>query len=313
MLPVGVLLTEQELAEGLIGALAHRFLPEKYFYWLPLSVRAWLDLCQETQPYRNFFRSYRLVADHAADIAERCASSGQVVSLGAAQGDKDLLLLEASRAHRRQVTYQPVDASQSLLELGLRRALDAGFAARGLKADLADPRTMARLELTASTPRLYLILGNTLGALDPIAFLTTLRSLLRSSDLLLVDGEIFSSQDTMAGYDNPVNRRFAFAPLASLGLVEGNDASLVFEQDEDPRLAGLFRVTKHARVLRHLEVVLAGHRVVFAAGEHVNMHCSYKYARETLMGLLRQIGGLTIEAEYLSPDQRFVMALTRKE
>ena len=45
MLTTRVLLTEDRLVQDFVAALARRELPEKYFYWFPTSVRAWLNLC----------------------------------------------------------------------------------------------------------------------------------------------------------------------------------------------------------------------------------------------------------------------------
>jgi len=82
---------------------------------------------------------------------------------------------------------------------------------RGLKADLEDAATVETLSAAGGGPRLYLLLGNSLGILNPLHFLRTLRGLLRPEDLLLLDGEIYDDA-SLQGYDNPVNRRFAFAP-----------------------------------------------------------------------------------------------------
>ncbi len=71
MLEVDVLLTEEKLTQEFLAALEHRYLPEKFFYWFPLSVRAWLDLCRNTGPYKNYSRSYGLISKNAAEISAR--------------------------------------------------------------------------------------------------------------------------------------------------------------------------------------------------------------------------------------------------
>lgn len=309
MFSIEVLLTENELAEEFLAALEQRYLPEKFFYWFTLSVKAWLDLCQGTQPYKNFSRSYELISRHAAEIARHSRSpTMEVVSLGAGQGDKDLLLLQALRERGVGVRYRPVDASQALLELALLRAAQAGLAARGLKADVEKPETADALAASADEPRIYLVLGNTLGVIDPLQFFQTLRGLLRRDDRLLVDGEIFCAEDTLAGYDNPVNRRFAFAPLASVGLEEGRDGALVFASEMDARRTGLYRVSKHFRAARDLAIPVAGRRVVLAAGEKIAMSCSYKYARAAFLAMVRETGFEPL-GEYVSEDARFLMVL----
>src|SRR6266508_1437809 len=139
MISIQVLLTETAIAEEFVVSFRTRRLEEKFFYWFPLSVRAWLALCSDGA-YRNFIRSRSLIAQSAADLA-RYAPAGplEVLSLGAGQGDKDLILLEALRQQGRAVSYRPVDASQGLLELACQSALTAGFPALGIKADVTRP------------------------------------------------------------------------------------------------------------------------------------------------------------------------------
>jgi uncharacterized SAM-dependent methyltransferase len=320
MLTFQVLLTETELAEGFLAAFRERYLPEKFFYWLPLSVKAWLELCEGPQPYKNYSRSYELISRHAAEVAGRVrarlgrARVGQakrieVVSLGAGQGDKDVLLLEALRAAGCAVRYRPVDSSQALLELAAARAHQSGFAVEGLKADVTSAVTAKALASLAEEPRLVLVLGNTLGVMDPRRFARMLRKLLRREDCLLVDGEIFDERGTLPGYDNPANRRFAFAPLSSVGLEEGRDGTLVFGSDRDAEFDGLHLVTKHFRAARSLKIPLAGQKVPLAAGEKIAMDSSYKYSPAAFAKNLCEIGAFEPLAKYLTGDELFLMWL----
>ena len=308
------LLTENEMAAGFLAGLERRYLLEKFFYWFPLSVRAWLDLCNASQPYRNYSRSFQLIRSHALEIAASCSAREiEVVSFGAGQGDKDVLVLEALRSSGKSVFYRPVDASLALLEMAVLRATDAGFGARGLKADVEDARTSHWLAKTAGTPRLYLILGNSLGITDPSNFLRSLRAVLRPDDWILLDGEIYNLESTMLGYDNPANRKFAFAPLESLGLTEGQDGELIFTLEDASQFAGMHWVRKYFQAARALRFAVAGKWMKLDEGEKILMSPSWKYSRSAFDALLRQAGGLKSELEFVGDDGHFVMVLARRQ
>ena len=308
MISIQALLTENALAAEFVSAFHARRLPEKFFYWFPLSVRAWLALCSDGA-YRNFVRSRSLIARSRAELARLFPVSPlEVVSLGAGQGDKDLLLLEALRERGARVSYVPVDTSQALLEMACAGALSAGFPAQGIKADFTNPTHLQALAADPEAPpRLLLLIGNTLGAFDPIAEARDLSGLLRRGDALLVDGEVYAGDATVAGYDNPLNRRFAWAPLIAVGIREG-DGELVFAAAGDARLPGLHLIPKYFQAGRDVEALMGGEALRLARGEQLAMNHSYKYAPETFLGIL-SAAGLTVRWQATSDDQRFLMAL----
>ena len=311
MISIQALLTENALAAEFVSAFHARRLPEKFFYWFPLSVRAWLALCSDGA-YRNFVRSRSLIARSRAELARLFPVAPlEVVSLGAGQGDKDLLLLEALRERGARVSYVPVDTSQALLEMACGGALSAGFPAQGIKADFTNPRHLQALAAEPETPpRLLLLIGNTLGAFDPIAEARDLAGLLRRGDALLVDGEVYAGDATVAGYDNPLNRRFAWAPLNAVGIREG-DGELVFAAADDARLPGLHLIPKYFQAGRDVEALMGGEALRLARGEQLAMNHSYKYAPETFLGILSD-AGLTVRWQATSDDQRFLMALASR-
>jgi uncharacterized SAM-dependent methyltransferase len=306
-----VLLTEHQLAGEFLEALDRRDLPEKFFYWFPTSVRAWINLCSDGA-YRNYVRSHTLIEAHAAEVASHLSAGAiSVISLGAGQGTKDLLVLDRLRASARNPHYVPVDASQSLLELACSAALDADVPCVGIKADMSDARHLDAIrELAPPAPRLLMLLGNTLGAFDPMQMARELKRLLDPQDHLLIDGELFSDAGTLAGYDNPLNRQFAFGPLRGVGLVEPQDGVLRFETFEVPGRPGLYRVSKHFVPARDLTLSVAGETVRWAPGERVEMNWSGKYSREAFLALLADAGLATV-AQYDSADERYVMVLAR--
>jgi len=302
------LLTENELADEFVAAFQARRFAEKFFYWFPLSVRAWLALCSDGA-YRNYVRSRSLIAQSADDLA-RTVSPGplEVLSLGSGQGDKDLLLMNALRQRGVRVSYVPVDTSQALLELACQGAMGAGLPAQGIKADFTRPDHLAALAPAPETPpRLVLLLGNTLGAFDPLAEARELRSLLRPHDSLIVDGEIYAAQQTVAGYDNPLNRRFAWAPLVAVGITE-QDGDLVFEDGVDARLPGLHPLAKHFRATRDVAARMGGESLTLSAGERIDLNHSYKYDAATFLRILAD-AGFAVRWRGTSDDARFQMVL----
>jgi len=308
VIPIDALLTENDLANDFVASFAARRLAEKFFYWFPLSVRAWLALCSDGA-YRNFVRSRSLIARSAAELARLFAPAPlEVLSLGSGQGDKDLILLAALRERGARVSYVPVDTSQALLEMACGGALAAGLPAHGIKADFTLPQHLAALGPEPETPpRLVLLIGNTLGAFDPIAEAGALASLLRPEDRLLVDGELYAGDTTLAGYDNPLNRRFAWAPLHAVGIRD-DDGELVFEAKGDTRLPGLHLIPKHFRAGRDIAVQMGGELLRLAAGDRLLMNHSYKYAAATLLRILSQ-AGLAPRWQGTSDDGRFLMTL----
>jgi uncharacterized SAM-dependent methyltransferase len=308
MISIHALLTENALAAEFVAAVQQRRLPEKFFYWFPLSVRAWIALCSDGA-YRNFVRSRSLIARSRGELARLFAPGPlEVLSLGAGQGDKDLLILEALRENGVRVSYVPVDTSQALLEMACGGALGAGIPTQGIKADFTNPVHLQALTADPETPRrLALLIGNTLGAFDPIAEARELAKLLRPGDALLVDGEIYAGDATVAGYDNPLNRRFAWAPLNAVGITDA-DGDLVFEAADDPRLPGLHLIPKHFRARRDVEPLLGGEVLSIARGERLAMNHSYKYAANTFLRILSD-AGLAVSWQGRSDDGRFLMVL----
>jgi uncharacterized SAM-dependent methyltransferase len=307
LLRVDVLLTESALAEQFLSALAQRFLPEQFFYWSPLSVRAWLALCREGR-YRNYVRSDALVRMYAKRIVDALPEGPvEVMSLASGQGSKDRYIL--TELAGRPVTYVPVDSAQALLEMACAEADQTAVAHRGIKADItASEHLWAIAQRPADHARLVMMLGNSLGAFDPPAMLRRMRALLRPGDLLLVDGELGQDAETRAGYENAANRAFALAPLRSIGIDE-QDGTLIFEFREGSR-PGIHQLAKYFQAGVELAIRIGGETLKIAAGEQIRMSHSGKYERRAFRDLIPEAGCQLI-GEFVSEDDRFVMVLAR--
>ena len=312
MIQIDILLSEDQIVQEFMDALERHDLPEKFFYWFPLSIRAWINLCGDGA-YRNYVRSHSVLQNHAAEIVSMLPSEPiELISLGAGQGTKDFLIIEHLQKQGKYLNYRPVDASQGLLEIACQSAKDKNFACRGLKADLNNDSHLKEMQaILDEKPRLIMMLGNTLGAFDPMKFASKLDKIMRPQDFLILDGELFNQTDTLAGYDNPINRQFAFGPLSSVGLSEPNDGRLHIQTDIDNRQAGLYRIRKHFQASRDLKIMLAGETVQILSDTNIEMSWSYKYDRDALTGLITS-SGMQLAAEYISTDKRFLTLLVKK-
>jgi len=122
-----------------------------------------------------------------------------------------------------------------------------------------------------------------------------------------VDGEIYAAQHTVAGYDNPLNRRFAWAPLVAVGITE-QDGEIVFEDRVDARLPGLHPLAKHFRATREVRAGLGGETLALPAGAQLDLNHSYKYDADTFVRILND-AGLAVRWRGTSDDARFLMVL----
>ncbi len=303
---IEILLTETELADQFVHAFQVRRLPEKFFYWFPFSVKAWLDLCQDGA-YRNYIRSFDLISGAATTIATCLPEEMEVVSIGAGQGTKDILLLREMIRSGRNPYYWPLDSSLALLEMACQEAIRARIRYRAWKADAETHLSSLKPD---RLPRLYLILGNTLGAFSPAKMCRMIGRLMRPSDFLLVDGELYSSE-TLAGYDNSLNRNFAFAPLASVGIGT-EDGQLVFILKKCRTQKGVYLLAKYFQPNRDFSANVGGNIIRLTKGEKLFMNHSGKYTHSAFFALLRLAGCTHRVCEFVSQDQKFIMALMQK-
>jgi uncharacterized SAM-dependent methyltransferase len=304
-LAIDVLLREDQIAAQLQQALAHRFLDEKFFYWLPPSVQAWVELTRSAE-YRNSNRALQVLGASAANVFRMWPEAKVLCSLGCGEGSKDRILLRAYAEAGRQLEYVAADFSQALLELALVGADSTSSVRRGVKFDVADDGHLGALSRNG-VATIYAVLGNTLGAFGPLHFPARLREIMGPGDRALFDGEIFDEATTLAGYDNPTNRRFAFSPLAGMGLTE-LDGELRFELRRGS--GGIHEVAKFFIAARDLEVRVAGASLQLSAGEKILMSSSIKYDEEAFYPLIEN-GGFVIELAAKSEDGKFLLAGAR--
>jgi len=300
-----VVLTEAEIVQELSEAVDARDLPEKFFYWSPLAVRAWLARAADPE-FGDLRRAWQQLAAKAAWLLEPFADPIHLISFGAGDGATDRVLLDAIRQAGREQKYYPVDASQALLETACAGAEDLDIETAGIKADISSPMHLVFASDAAESPKLFLMSGNTLGGFDPLDHVKHMAQCLHGDDRLILDAEIYHINGHAPNLE--AMRQFAFAPLAALG-VSADDGEVRFEHKRDKSVAGLHVTASHFRPDRDLRISTPGHEVLVERGEHINLNFSYRFTPEALHALLVERGGLRILEEIPSPDRRYLLVV----
>lgn len=307
---IEILLTEAEIADEFAEAIEARDLPEKFFYWTPLSVRNWKNVAAVAND--SLRQTWEALAAKSGELTKHFPSKVPVISFGAGDGLKDRLLLKALREAGREVKYFPVDASQTLLETACAGAEDDDCEVLGLKADISGPVHLLLAADVSEAPRLFLMVGNTLGGFDPIDQIKHVASCLHKEDILIVDVRIDSEgQEEEPPGEVEARRRFVLAPLANAGLAP-EDGELKFVENRDDRHAGLFLAARRFQTARDLTVNVMGREIRVERGERFVLNFRYRFTRDAFRWLLTKHAGLKIKGEIPSADGKFVTAICTK-
>jgi len=302
---IEVVLTEAEIVQELAEAVEARDLPEKFFYWSPLSVRAWLARTAAPE-FSGLRHCWKQLAAKAKWLAEPFTDRLPVISFGAGDGATDRVLLDVVQHAGPDLKYYPVDASQALLEMACATAEDLDIETAGIKADISSPMHLVFASDAAESPKLLLLSGNTLGGFDPLDHIRHLAQCLHANDRLVVDAEIYHPNGGLPHEDSL--RQFAFAPLAALG-VSADDGEVRFEHKSDHSMAGLHVTAAHFRPDRDLRIATPDREVLVERGEHINLNFRYTFTPEAFQTLLAEHAGLRILERIPSADGRYLLAV----
>ncbi|SPE35755.1 conserved hypothetical protein [Candidatus Sulfopaludibacter sp. SbA3] len=308
---VEVVLTEADIAQEFVEAMEARDLPEKFFFWFPRSAAEWASLIRDAELYGGLQESWRQLAADGPAMAEHFGPKVPVISFGAGDGARDRQLMAAFKDKGCECLYFPVDASQAMLEMACAGAEDDEFETVGIKADISSPVHLVYAADAAEPPRLFIISGNTMAAFDPLAEIRYIAQCMKPEDRLIIDGELYDEQKSMARRDNPAARKFLMSLLASVGIGSG-EGEIRFHAKRDDRHEGLHLITRHFRAERDISATVASQEIPLERGERIGLNFQYTYTPDAFRWLLQVHGGLEIVKEYRSSDSRFLTAVCKK-
>jgi hypothetical protein len=300
---IEVLLTEAEIAQEFVESIEARDLPEKFFYWTPQSVKRWKELSARSED--SLRETWESLSAKAANLAKTFEGRVPVISLGAGDGLKDRAILKALVDAGREVKYFPVDSSQTLLEMACEGAEDDDVEVLGIKADIASHMHLVLAADVSEAPRLFLMVGNTLGGFDPMDQIQQVAEIIKKGDILVIDARL---HDGSALPPRIEQQHFVFAALEAAGVTL-DDGEVEFAENKDDRLDGLYMVTRRFHATRDLRLQAAGTEVPVARGERILLNFRYLFTAEAFRWLLTEHAGLRVVGEMKSPDGRFITAV----
>ena len=157
----------------------------------------------------------------------------------------------------------------------------------------------------SEAPRLFLMVGNTLGGFDPLDQMKHVAACLHKGDILILDVRIDAEDE---GEPPELEQRFVLASLASAGI-SPEDGELKFVENKDDRHPGLNLMTRRFQAARDLTISVGGREIHVERGERFFLNFRYRFTREAFRWLLTHHAGLKIVGEIPSADGRFVTAI----
>ncbi len=260
----------------------------------------------------------RLLERHSNEIAGALPGSVLVSELGSGSGSKTRAVLQALSG-RRTLQYHPIDISPSALA-----ACAASFESLpGLAVETHEASYLDGLRTVVSRRApgqslLVLFLGSTVGNFDPAparAFLSHVRSLLRSGDALLLGTDLVKPVEQMlAAYDDSlgVTAAFNLNLLVRLNRELGAEFSVRRFEHQARWNAESARVEMHirSRVAQKVRVAALDRVIRFEAGETIWTESSHKF-RLPQIAEMAQAARFAVAAQWTDKEWPFAETLLR--
>ena len=239
----------------------------------------------------------------------------ELIELGAGDGHKTLLLLEALKEHT--LTYVPVDISEDALgQLEVRiRGHYPDLALRPLRAEYF----AALRQLKPETRKVVLFLGSNLGNLvdaEAHRFLSQLSGLLHAGDSVLLGLDLIKPASiVLPAYNDAagITRAFNLNLLTRINRELGADFDLANRQHKPSydEGEGVARSALVSVLPQRVHVNALEQSFDFEAGEPIHTEISRKYSAEVLRRILLGTG-LELERVFLDSRGYFGDFLLRK-
>ena len=298
-----------EVREGL--SRAQKELPPKYFYDTRGS-----QLFEEITRLPEYYltRAERSILDEWMPALVRRLRPATLAELGAGNGEKGRVILDAMQATGAATAYLPIDVSAEFLD-AMAAVLREEHPAIDIRPVIADLTVSVPIPSDVARPMLLALLGSTIGNFDEraaVRLLRRVRRVMADADRFLLGVDLRKDVGVIeAAYNDArgVTAEFNRNVLHVLDRGLGADFDPMRFEHRAVYVEPLHRIEMHL-VAREPQVVTipgAG-TFAFAAGEHILTEISAKYDRHAIDELCTA-SDLRIESWRTDADRRFALAL----
>jgi uncharacterized SAM-dependent methyltransferase/class 3 adenylate cyclase len=310
---------EKEILENLVRSVEDtRRIDQSYLYWESSAARRWKRICEDPsyvlhQISKNLVK--RDIKDMLGSVIEDTGNRVfDFVNLGTGGGQKDIIILEnlLDAAQGQRMRYIPLDKSYSMMSDAINDVLkffsaQSGRANWEVTAILGDILAIERYKsiiYKGNNPKLYGLLGSTIGNFNETQVLSRLVNIMQDSDVLMLGADLIGGRNDKElglGYDIDAVRELIIHPIIEhLSTLDRN-------------LADSFRdATIHTDILPFVSKVPNSKTVqVYLLDKRGNKYYHFfstKYDLPSLKGYLTKTVGFRIIKTYTWIDQK-----TKKE
>tara|TARA_R110002096_G_scaffold28365_5_gene86057 strand:+ start:4210 stop:5142 length:933 start_codon:yes stop_codon:yes gene_type:complete len=218
-----------------------------------------------------------------------------VVELGAGDGTKTAIFLEAILKAGKNINYLPLDISTDILEFN-KKVIGEKFPSLNILPIAGDYfQTLEKIK-PRQNPKIVLFMGSNIGNFEgekAVKFLQFVRQYLSDDDFFMLGADLKKHPHTiLMAYDDPegITKRFNLNLLHRINReLEGNFIPEDFDHfaSYDP-LSGTTKSFLISKVQQNVQV--AGQTIAFERNEPVHMEISQKYNLSDLVQLRKQAG-----------------------
>ena len=235
---------------------------------------------------------------HAAEIVAQLPDPIRIVELGSGSSVKTRYLLNAALSRQKALRYEPIDISETILELSAEKLL-RDYPSLRITGHVCDyTRGFAIGDREKNEKVMLLFLGSNIGNYTPdeaVPLLRRFRSVLSPGDGLLLGADLKKSAAVLeAAYDDAlgVTAAFNLNLLARINRELGADFNLKQFQhraiyNEDLGRVEIYLVSLADQTVDIADIDL---KVDFARGETIHTENSYKYDMAQLAALAHECG-----------------------